>query len=81
MAKEDMLCPFSKDLCQDCPQYRGRHYYLCYNSKYRGYLGKAEKETHPRSWSSPSDRFDIPAPLPISPKWLVLNQFIERKRK
>jgi hypothetical protein len=38
MAKEKMLCPFSGKLCKECPLYRGRHYYLCFNKSYRGHL-------------------------------------------
>ena len=38
MAKEDMICPFSGKLCRECAIYRGRHYYLCFNKKYRGYI-------------------------------------------
>lgn len=45
MAKEKMICPFSNRICKECPLYRGRHYYLCFNQKYRGYLGKSEKGT------------------------------------
>jgi len=33
-----MICPFSGKLCRDCPVYRGRHYYLCFNTRYRGYI-------------------------------------------
>lgn len=40
MAKEDMLCPFTGKLCRECSLYRGRHYYLCFNKKYRGHLEK-----------------------------------------
>ena len=82
MAKTKMLCPFSKELCRECPQYRGRHYYLCYNNKYRGYLGDQENEAGKRSWSGRIDqKFEIPQPLPPSPKWLVFNEFVERKGK
>jgi hypothetical protein len=49
MAKIDMLCPFSHRLCDECPLYRGRHYYLCFCEKYRGYIGEAEGDTKPRS--------------------------------
>jgi hypothetical protein len=42
MAKEKMLCPFSGKLCKECPLYRGRHYYLCFNKSYRGHLENAE---------------------------------------
>jgi hypothetical protein len=38
MAKERMICPFSNRLCEECALYRGRHYYLCFYQKYRGYL-------------------------------------------
>jgi hypothetical protein len=43
MAKENMLCPFSGKLCQECPLYRGRHYYLCFNQHYRGHLSDTDK--------------------------------------
>jgi hypothetical protein len=45
MAKEKMLCPFSGKLCKECPLYRGRHYYLCFNKSYRGHLENAEEDT------------------------------------
>jgi len=47
MAKIDMLCTFSHRLCDECPLYRGRHYYLCFNEKYRGYIG--EPKEHAKS--------------------------------
>jgi hypothetical protein len=40
VAKERMMCPFSSRLCEECALYRGRHYYLCFCQKYRGYLGE-----------------------------------------
>ena len=40
MAKKNMICPFTGKLCRDCAIYRGRHYYLCFSKKYRGYLGE-----------------------------------------
>lgn len=82
MAKTKMLCPFSNQLCRECPQYRGRHYYLCYYTKYRGYLGDSEKNVKQKSWSAGADlKFEMPSLFPPSPKWLVLNEFVERKRK
>jgi hypothetical protein len=42
MAKEDMICPFSGKLCQECSIYRGRHYYLCFCQQYRGYVAKSD---------------------------------------
>jgi hypothetical protein len=82
MAKKDMLCPFSGDLCKECPQYRGRHYYLCFSSKYRGYLASEEKPTGTIVQSrTPGKRFEIPAPLKPSPTWLAFNDYLERKGK
>jgi hypothetical protein len=69
MAKEKMICPFSKRLCEECAQYRARHYYLCFHAEYRGYLGmpgNAAKEELARARegrSAPGRRgqFEIPA--------------------
>jgi hypothetical protein len=44
MAKTIMLCPFSYRLCDECPLYRGRHYYLCFCKKYRGYIGESKEK-------------------------------------
>ena len=38
MAKAKMICPFSGKACKKCAVYRGRHYYLCFQPKYRGYV-------------------------------------------
>ena len=82
MAKIDMLCPFSKKLCQECPLYRGRHYYLCFQTKYRGYLGEKEKDVDKKIRARKvNQKFEMPSQLPPSPKWLVLNEFVERKKK
>jgi len=82
MAKTKMLCPFSNKPCQECPQYRGRHYYLCFHTKYRGYLEDSEKNFKPRSWQTESQpRLEIPSPLPPSPKWLAFNDYIKGKKK
>jgi hypothetical protein len=59
MAKKRMLCPFSGRLCKDCPLYRGRHYYLCFNEKYRGCLVKGEKAP-PASGRNSNSKFEIP---------------------
>lgn len=45
MAKINMICPFSKRLCQECAIYRGRHYYLCFCEEYRGYIDQPEENT------------------------------------
>lgn len=47
MAKIAMLCPFNQKLCSECPLYRGRHYYLCFCEKYRGCIGKPERNINP----------------------------------
>ncbi len=82
MAKEKMICPFSKGVCQECPQYRGRHYYLCFCTKYRGYLGGA-RDGQPRG---PRVRregppVEVSKAIPRSPTWLVLNDFAERRNE
>jgi hypothetical protein len=41
VAKAEMICPFSGELCKECALYRGRHYYLCFCKSYRGYLEKS----------------------------------------
>ena len=45
MAKTNMLCPFNYRLCEECPLYRGRHYYLSLCKKYRGYIGEPVRNT------------------------------------
>jgi len=45
MAKINMVCPFSKKLCHECPIYRGRHYFLCFCEEYRGYIDQPEENT------------------------------------
>ncbi len=43
MAKTEMLCPFTNELCDECAIYRGRHYYLSFCKQYRGYIGESKK--------------------------------------
>ena len=82
MAKTKMLCPFTRELCRECAQYRGRHYYLCFCSKYRGYLGDLGDRTERDSRRKDTrERFYLPSQLRPSPTWLVLNEFAERKGK
>jgi hypothetical protein len=38
LAKVKMICPFSGKLCKECSLYRGRHYLLCFDDRYRGYM-------------------------------------------
>ena len=81
MAKTKMICPFSKQLCRECPQYRGRHYYLCFYTKYRGYLGNPEEQAKQKSLCAITPKFEMPVLSPQSSKWLILNEFVERKGK
>ena len=59
MAKEKVLCPFSNKVCAECALYRGRHYFLCYSSSYRGYLGGKRKNRR-RAGAREQDRFELP---------------------
>lgn len=90
MAKTKMICPFSGELCVECPQYRGRHYYLCFAKKYRGYLGAKKDnaiEVNPppelKKTHEITDNFRLPIPPPLkpSPTWLAFNDYPERKDK
>jgi hypothetical protein len=82
MAKIKMICPFSNKPCQECPLYRGRHYFLCFYTKYRGYVGDSHEKVEQRSLrTDPNPTFEMPSPLPPSPKWLAFNEFVERKKK
>ena len=65
MAKTKMICPFSGELCEECPLYRGRHYYLCFCERYRGHLNESAEATEtmalPASWLNPRKNFEIPS--------------------
>ena len=56
MAKENMICPFSNRLCEECPCYRGRHYYLCFCVKYRGSLSRPGESAEADGRSMPKGR-------------------------
>jgi hypothetical protein len=60
MAKAEVICPFSGELCKECPLYRGRHYYLCFCEKYRGYLSKSG-EAPAAVRVGPNGKFEMPA--------------------
>lgn len=82
MAKTKMLCPFTNKLCRECAQYRGRHYYLCYCSRYRGYIEDSEERAEQElGRRKAKEKFELPSHLAPSPTWLVLNEFAERKGK
>jgi hypothetical protein len=74
MAKLKMMCPFLGTTCQECAFYRGRHYYLCFAPKYRGYiagseettltlpLGKTNDQDYP--WAKFNGDFKLPSKIP-----------------
>jgi len=78
MAKFEMLCPFSEKICNECPLYRGRHYYLCFNTKYRGYLADQKKGNKQSTGLRGVKNFDMPENLTPSPTWLTINKLAER---
>ena len=41
-----MICPFSGKYCKECSLYRGRHYLLCFNNRYRGYIKESAAESN-----------------------------------
>ena len=79
MAKEKMVCTFSDRLCEECALYRGRHYYLRFCKKYRGYLGESKDvhraKYHTRPRVSSNEQFEMPsiiATKAIDPNAMVL---------
>lgn len=67
MAKIRVICPFSNELCKECALYRGRHYYLCFCQKYRGYLNEPGEVTERPNWGASSNKkFDIPPVITTS---------------
>ncbi len=46
MAKPEMVCPFSKKACIECAQFRGRHYYLCFSPRHRGFSPGTVQTAH-----------------------------------
>jgi hypothetical protein len=56
LAKREMICPFFGGLCKNCAVYIGRHYYLCFSTDYRGYLGPKRKASRSVSYSAPGAR-------------------------
>ena len=76
-----MICPFSGRLCEECSLYRGRHYFLCFCEKYRGYLNgqgdTTERAASPASGLSPTRRFEIPSlklESAIDPFDIIMNE-------
>ncbi len=65
MAKEDMICPFSGKLCRNCPIYRGRHYFLCFNEKYRGHITGVNLDTKKNTFAKTEDKIKEFIQIPV----------------
>jgi hypothetical protein len=65
-----MVCPFSNKVCEECALYRGRHYYLCFCTKYRGHIGKPGEVTKVNFPFPPGARanhkFKMPSKIPTN---------------
>ena len=67
MAKTPMRCPFNGKMCAECPLFRGRHYFLCANANYRGYIKpneNIEPQKHP-------EKIDLKAIKRLCEPWSV----------
>ena len=65
MAKTIMKCPFSDKVCAECAIYRGRHYFLCFASKYRGRIDESANKRMPHAFRiEPRPQFEIPLIIP-----------------
>jgi hypothetical protein len=74
MAKANMICPFSGTICQECPIYRGRHYFLCYCERYRGCLPETLKNL-PLAKAGSNGKFTMPK-LPVPSKDPYIDQML-----
>ncbi|HTY26236.1 MAG TPA: hypothetical protein VMC85_24115 [Desulfomonilaceae bacterium] len=75
MSRPKMRCPFSKQLCRECPIFRGRHLNLCSVAKNAGGSRGPSKTTGSRLGSK-DDEFEQwkllePPVMPKNPKWLA----------
>lgn len=77
MAKVKMLCPFSGKLCKECAVYRGKHYFLCFQNKYRGYLGEKVKDSSPRDETFDEKKFEFLKDIHVGKNCLAFNGFEE----
>ena len=85
MAKTKMMCPFSDKLCKECALYRGRHYYLCFCEKYRGYMdetrqGSKAKPSFALGTGAVNRKFEIPLVKPknaVDPFTIIMKELGE----
>jgi hypothetical protein len=76
VAKEKMMCPISDRLCEECALYRGRHYYLCFCRKYRGYLGDSGESDKEHSAFVPGARWNGAFEMPSIMKTSAIDPFV-----
>lgn len=81
MSRTRTMCPFSKKQCISCAQFRGRHYYICFDPQYRHNLSGCCDTTGSRSNGlKRKHAVAMPPVLPKSPKWLTnVEELVERR--
>jgi hypothetical protein len=82
MAKVKMACPISRGVCVECAIYRGRHYYLCFASKYRSNAQESEYPTvgGGKQAGSPDSTFGMPDFIELGPKCMRnVEEIVERR--
>jgi len=76
------VCPFSRNPCRSCSQYRGRHYDLCGQRSQEGILGGLWGPRRGPSFVGVEliaiDPVDM---IPPNPTWLVLDDIFERSEE
>jgi hypothetical protein len=76
VAKIDMVCPFSNKVCEECALYRGRHYFLCFCEKYRGYLDKPEGAAKANLPFLPGARANLKFEIPLKTPTSAIDPFV-----
>jgi hypothetical protein len=76
VAKQKMMCPISGRLCEECALYRGRHYYLCFCQRYRGYLGKPGESVKVVPSVVPGSRWNGAFEMPSIIKTSAIDPFV-----
>jgi len=78
VAKHKILCPISHTVCTECAIYRGRHFYLCYSTAFKGSAFDPErirqfKEAEKKK--EPDKTFGMPETVEVGPQ--CINNFEE----
>ena len=80
MVKAQMVCPFSKQQCIECGQFRGRHYYMCCSPDCRDHFENWQHKARSKTGFGKRN-YDVEKPpaLPDNPKWLTnVEELVER---